>query len=246
MKWLCRRRSSLVTLFVAFASAITIAPPAEAQQTGRIEGAVKDSAGGRPVVAAQVSITGTTRGGLTDEQGRYVISGVPAGTATVSVQRIGFSPLQRQVAVTAGATTRADFTLATIAVSLSEVVTIGYGATSRANVTSAIATVDSNAVKNVPVISIDNAFQGKIAGVQVMQNSGEPGGAVAVRVRGPSSLNAGNQPLYVVDGVPVIQGSFEQLAPSGQRMSSISGINADEVERIDVLKDAAATAIYGS
>lgn len=243
---LLRRRSLPVVLALAFAATAAVAPPLQAQQTGRIEGVVKDSAGGRPVVAAQVSITGTTRGGLTDEQGRYAISGIPAGTVTVSVQRIGFAPLQRQATVTAGGTTRVDLTVATIAVSLSEVVTIGYGATSRANVTSAIATVDSNAVKNVPVISIDNAFQGKIAGVQVMQNSGEPGGAVSVRVRGPSSLNAGNQPLYVVDGVPVIQGTFEQLSPSGQRMSAISGINADEVERIDVLKDAAATAIYGS
>lgn len=246
MKLLRRRRSLPVTLVVALAAAISIATPAHAQQTGRIEGVVKDSAGGRPVVAAQVSITGTSRGNLTDEQGRYVISGIPAGNVTVSVQRIGFAPATRQATVTEGTTTRVDFTMTTVAVSLSEVVTIGYGATSRANVTSAIATVDSMAVKNVPVISIDNAFQGKIAGVQVMQNSGEPGGAVAVRVRGPSSLNAGNQPLYVVDGIPVIQGSFEQLPPSGQRMSSISGINADEVERIDVLKDAAATAIYGS
>jgi TonB-linked SusC/RagA family outer membrane protein len=236
---------SLPVLTLALGAAI-VAPPLQAQQTGRIEGVVKDSAGGRPVVAAQVSITGTSRGNLTDEQGRYAISGITPGAVTVSVQRIGFAPRQQQATVTAGATTRVDFTMSTVAVSLSEVVTIGYGATSRANVTSAIATVDSNAVKNVPVISIDNAFQGKIAGVQVMQNSGEPGGAVSVRVRGPSSLNAGNQPLYVVDGVPVIQGSFEQLPPSGQRMSSISGINADEVERIDVLKDAAATAIYGS
>jgi TonB-linked SusC/RagA family outer membrane protein len=242
---LSQYRWSVATL-ATFVTAVAAAPrSAEAQQTGRIQGIVSDSASGRPVVAAQISIAGTTRGALTDDAGRFTVS-VPAGSASISVQRIGFSPMTRTVTVNANETVRADFVLRAVAVSLSEVVTIGYGSTSRQNVSSAIATIDSTAVARVPVASLDNAFQGKVAGVQVTQNSGEPGGAVAVRVRGPSSLNAGNQPLYVVDGVPVIQGSFEQLPPSGQRLSAVSGINPDEIEQIDILKDAAATAIYGS
>src|SRR6185437_76143 len=88
--------------------------------------------------------------------------------------------------------------------------------------------------------------QGKVAGVQVMQNSGEPGSGVSVRVRGPASLNAGNQPLYVVDGVPIIEDSYDRQSPSGQDMRAITGLNPDEIASIDVLKDAAATAIYGS
>ena len=192
-------------------------------------------------------IPGTTRGTSTDDQGRYSLAGVPAGTVTLSAQRIGFAAAQRSVTVPAGQPATLDFVLRAVSVTLSQVVTIGYGTTSRQNVTSAIATVDSTEFKNIPVASIDNAIQGKIPGVQVIQNSGEPGGGVSLRVRGPASLNAGNQPLYVVDGIPVLQDNYEQLtSTSGQRQNPMSGINPDDVERIDVLKDAAATAIYGS
>src|SRR3954471_11243111 len=107
MKLLRRRWSLPVILALASAAATMVAPSAQAQQTARIEGVVKDSAGGRPVVAAQISITGSSRGDLTDEQGHYAISGVPAGSITVSVQRIGFARQQRQVTTTAGTTTRA-------------------------------------------------------------------------------------------------------------------------------------------
>ncbi len=139
-----------------------------------------------------------------------------------------------------------DLALRPTAVTLSTVVATGYGTSARAEVTSAIASIDSAAIAAIPVVAVDNAIQGKIAGVQVMQNSGEPGAGVSVRVRGPASLNAGNQPLYVVDGVPVIQGSFQQMAPSGQDLVALTGINPDEIASIDVLKDAAAAAIYGS
>ena len=101
-------------------------------------------------------------------------------------------------------------------------------------------------IANAPVAGIDAALQGKVAGVQVMQNSGNPGNGISVRVRGPASLNAGNQPLYVVDGVPIIQENYSQLGLGGQDMTAVTGINPDEIETIDVLKDAAAAAIYGS
>src|SRR6185312_9765817 len=122
----------------------------------------------------------------------------------------------------------------------------GYGTSSRHEVSSAIASVDSTAIAQQPVAGVDNALQGRIAGVQVMQNSGEPGAGVSVRVRGPASLNAGNQPLYIVDGVPILSSSFNQTSPSGQSMTAITGLNPDEIASIDVLKEAAAAAIYGS
>ncbi|HUR02024.1 MAG TPA: SusC/RagA family TonB-linked outer membrane protein, partial [Nonomuraea sp.] len=227
---------------------VALAMPRQASaQTGAIRGTVTDSATGRGVPSAQVTIPGSTRGAVTDDQGRYTLGGLPAGSTTVSIQRIGFAAAQRRVTIGGGETVTLDVVLRAVATTLSEVVTIGYGTTSRANVTSAIATVDSSTFKNVPVVSIDNAVQGKIPGVQVIQNSGEPGSGVALRVRGPASLNAGNQPLYVVDGIPALQDNYEQLtSTSGQRQNPMSGINPDDVERIDVLKDAAATAIYGS
>jgi TonB-linked SusC/RagA family outer membrane protein len=219
---------------------------ANAQQTGTVTGTVTDSAGRTPVPGAQITIVGTSRGAITNEQGQYTLRAVPTGNATVSAQRLGFSPQQRRVQVSAGGETTVNFTLGAIATTLSEVVSVGYGTSSRHEVSSAIASIDSSAFANTPVASIDNALQGKVAGVQVMQNSGEPGSGISVRVRGPASLNAGNQPLYVVDGVPIIQESYDQTSPSQQSMTAVTGLNPDEIATIDVLKDAAATAIYGS
>ncbi|MCA0375609.1 MAG: TonB-dependent receptor [Gemmatimonadetes bacterium] len=220
---------------------------AHAQQGGAVRGTVTDSATGRPIASAQVTIPGSTRGTVTNESGTYQLTGVPAGAVSLRVQRIGYAAATRAVTVTSGGTVTADVALAPVATVLTTVVATGYGSSQRATVSAAIASVDSTAFARLPVTSIDNALQGRIAGVQVMQNSGEPGTGVSVRVRGPASLNAGNQPLYVIDGVPMLQGTFEQItSTSGQRMTPISGLNPDDIASIDVLKDAAAAAIYGS
>jgi len=241
----CARWTS--ALATALLAAHALAQPVHAQPTGTVRGTVTDSTTGRLVAGAQITIAGTPRGAITGEAGAYSISGVPVGSVTVRAQRLGFAAQQRAVTVAAAGTATADFALRPVATVLSTVVATGYGSSQRANVSSAIASVDSTAFARLNVASIDNALQGRIAGVQVMQNSGEPGTGVSVRVRGPASLNAGNQPLYVIDGVPMLQGTFEQItSTSGQRMTPISGINPDDVATIDVLKDAAAAAIYGS
>jgi TonB-linked SusC/RagA family outer membrane protein len=232
------------------AAALLLVPAAArtagAQQTGTVRGTVTDSATGRTVSGAQVTIVGTTVGTITNDAGVYTLRGVAPGTATVRAQRLGYAAQDRAVTVAGGAAVAADFTLRAVATTLTTVVSVGYGSSQRAEVSSAIASVDSTAFARVPVAGIDNALQGRIAGVQVMQNSGEPGAGVSVRVRGPASLNAGNQPLYVVDGVPLIQGAFNQISVSGQDVSTMSALNPDDIASIDVLKDAAAAAIYGS
>ncbi|MDB4887319.1 MAG: putative outer membrane protein [Gemmatimonadetes bacterium] len=236
-----------IPLVAALVTSLALTRNVDAQSVGTIRGTVTDSASGRGIASARVVVVGTTRGAATDDQGRYTLPGVPAGRTTISVQRIGFASAERSTSVIAGQVVTLDVSLRAVTVMLDQVVTVGYGTTSRQNVTSAIASVDSSTFRNTPVAAIDNAIQGKIAGVQVIQNSGEPGGGVSLRVRGPASLNAGNQPLYVVDGVPVLQDNFEQLtSTSGQRQNPMSALNPNDVERIDVLKDAAATAIYGS
>jgi TonB-linked SusC/RagA family outer membrane protein len=238
-------RRSVGRLVGAVAGLLFSAAAARAQ-TGTIRGTVTDSVGNIPLSGVQLTVAGTRLGAVTDASGQYVIRAVPAGTATVNAQRLGFAPSQRAVTVAAGDSVVANFAMGAVATRLSEVVSVGYGTSSRHDVSSAIASVDNTVFANTPVASVDNALQGKVAGVQVLQNSGEPGAAVSVRVRGPASLNAGNQPLYVVDGVPIIQDSYDRNSPSGQDMTAISGLNPDEIETIDVLKDAAATAIYGS
>jgi TonB-linked SusC/RagA family outer membrane protein len=238
-------RSSAGRLFAGIVAALALSSVAAAQ-TGTIRGTVTDSVGRAPISGVQVTVVGTRLGAVTGATGQYVIRGVTAGPATVSAQRLGFGAAQRATTVRANDTVTVDIGMGAIATVLSEVVSVGYGTSSRHDVSSAIASIDNSAFVNTPVASIDNALAGKVAGVQVLQNSGEPGSALSIRVRGPASLNAGNQPLYVVDGVPIIQESYDQNSPSGQDMTAVTGLNPNEIEKIDVLKDAAATAIYGS
>jgi TonB-linked SusC/RagA family outer membrane protein len=242
------RALRLVSLVAALIATSGLTSHAFAQQTGSVRGTVTDSASNRGISGAQVTVTvaGTTRGALTNDAGDYTIAGVPVGSGTTRAQRIGFAPMNGQITVSAGQTAVANFVLAASARTLSEVVVVGYGTSNRANVSSAIASVTAEDVANNPVAGIDAALQAKAPGIQVVQNAGNPGNGVSVRVRGPASINAGNQPLYVIDGVPIIQENFTQLGLGGQDVTSVTGINPDEIESIDILKDAAAAAIYGS
>jgi TonB-linked SusC/RagA family outer membrane protein len=226
--------------------AALLAPSRALAQTGWIRGVVTDSMTRRGVPGAQVIIPGTGRGTATSDLGAYVLRLVPAGATTVRVQRLGFATIERRVIVPAGDTVAADFVVRPVAALLSEVVSLGYGSSSRQNVSSAISSVSAEEIANTPLAGVDAALQGKMPGVQVIQNGGNPGNGISLRVRGPASINAGNQPLYVVDGVAILQENYTQLGLGGQDITAVSGLNPDEVASIDVLKDAAATAIYGS
>jgi TonB-linked SusC/RagA family outer membrane protein len=240
-------RTWCTALAVALASVASPPSRAAAQQgTGTVRGTVTDSVSRRGVPGVQVVLSGTTRGALTNDVGQYTLRGVRAGEVVVRAQRIGFAPAERRVAVAADSTSVADLVLRPVATRLSEVVTVGYGTSSRRDLTSSASSVSAEEIANTPVAGVDAALQGKMPGVQVVQNAGNPGNGISIRVRGPASLNAGNQPLYVVDGVPILQDNFTQLGLGGQDITAVSGINPDEIASIDVLKDAAAAAIYGS
>lgn len=129
---------------------------------------------------------------------------------------------------------------------LSDVVVVGYGIQKRKDLTSAVSSVKGEDIQNLPVATAQSLIQGRASGVQVVQNSGAPGSAVTVRIRGTTSINAGNDPLYIVDGVPVESGTLNSLSFSGSQTSALSAINADDIESMEVLKDAGALAIYGS
>lgn len=242
-----QRRLWSALLVAAGCLATTLVPSsAQAQATGFIKGTVIDSASRRPVDGVQVVVAGSTLGALTSAGGTYVIRNVPVGTYSVRATRLGFGPAQRSVTVAALDTAVADFTLRAAALNLSQVVVVGYGTANRREVTNAVTTVRSEDLVNVPVASVEAALQGKAAGLQVIQNAGNPGNGISVRVRGSSSLSAGNQPLYVIDGIPMLRESYSQLGMGGQDVSAVSGISPDEIASIDVLKDASASAIYGS
>ncbi|HXE81789.1 MAG TPA: TonB-dependent receptor [Gemmatimonadales bacterium] len=224
------------------------APPTLAGQggTASVTGRVVDSATAQPVSGARVSIVGTVTGTLTDRDGRYLLSGLPAGQHTLRVQRIGLALAEATVTLVDGGTVTQDFVLSTAATLLSEVVVTGYGTTTRAEISGAVASVRGEDLKNTPLAGVDAAIQGRAAGVQVIQNAGNPGAGITVRIRGSASISASNQPLYVVDGVPLIRDDFSQLDVGGQDITGVTGLNPDEIENIDILKDAASAAIYGS
>lgn len=242
-------RRNLVFGVVAFASAAALSALAGSlpAQTGTatVRGIVMDSSTRLPVPNVQVSI-GATRRVLTDEAGRFTIGALNGGTVTVRAQRIGFGPSERTVTLAAGQTADVNFTLRPAAAVLSSVVTVGYGTTSRAEVSNAVAQVAGTEILGAPSAGLDAALQGRAPGVQVVQNAGNPGNGITVRVRGASSISASNQPLYVIDGLPMIRENYSQFDFGGQDITAVTGLSPDEIETIDVLKDAAAAAIYGS
>jgi TonB-linked SusC/RagA family outer membrane protein len=209
-----------------------------------IRGTVTDSAG-TPLEGASISVVGTQIRVETNANGQYTLPDVPPGPAVIRAQLIGYYPAERTVTV-GDAEMTVDFALMPGVTQLEEVVSVGYGLRERAELSTAVSSVDSSELANKPVASVDAALQGKAPGVQVVQNAGNPGNAVSVRVRGAASVSASNDPLYVVDGVPMISNDISQLDAGGQGIAAINGLSVDDVERVDILKDAAAAAIYGS
>ncbi len=231
---------------IAFASLVTAPRPAMAQVRAAVSGTVVDSVSRRPIVGASVSVAGTTRGTVTDDAGTYSLRNIPAGSVTLRTQRLGFQPVSRSVTLSEGQQAEVNFALVEAPRSLTEIVVTGYGTSSRASISNSVTTVQGTEIENSPDAGIDGALQGRAAGVQVTHNAGNPGAGITVRVRGSASLSASNQPLYVVDGVPLIREDNSQLDVGGQDVTGVTGLNPDEVESITVLKDAAAASIYGS
>ena len=243
-------RWTAVPLCLALLAAQTAETLAQ-ESTGRILGAVTDSETGAPLLGVNVVLVGTQIGTLTRQDGRYVIGGVPAGTYTVRASLIGYGTQERQVAVAAGQSVVVDLQLQAEAVRLAEIVAVGYGAQARRDITGAVSTVSMQALEQAPVRSVDQVLQGTVPGVQVTTASSEPGGAISIRIRGTSSITGNSEPLYVIDGFPIendIEGS--SVGNGGRTRTTppnpLATLNPSDIESISVLKDAAATAIYGA
>lgn len=237
-------RRLLILLTLTFAAA-----ELHAQATGVVTGRVTDADRQQPVSGASVVIVGTQRGTLTDANGRYELTGVPAGTHQVRASLIGYAAADQSVTVAAGATATADLVLQPQAVMLEELVAVGYGTQRREAVTGSVATVNAEEANVGQVTAPTELIEGRVAGVQVVQNDGGPGAGVSVRIRGGTSISASNEPLYVIDGVPINNtevepGSLGQNNSLGRNPLSL--ISPNDIESITVLKDASATAIYGS
>ncbi|GAB3015993.1 TonB-dependent receptor [Spirosoma pulveris] len=211
-----------------------------------ITGTVTDATTGEAMAGTTVQVKGTNVGATTNAAGQYQIS-LPATGKVLIFSFIGYQPAE----VTVGNRSVVDAKLSSSDNALSEVIVVGYGVQNRRDVTTAIGSVKAKDLANQPVASFDQALAAKIAGVTVTQTSGAPGAALSIRVRGTGSISAGNDPLYVVDGIPLSRDT--KFATGGTNtqfpdnpINVLSTLNTDDIESIEVLKDASAAAIYGS
>lgn len=208
-----------------------------------VTGVVTDNTSGDGIPGVTVRVTGTNNGTLTDTKGNYSISAEENDVLVFSY--VGYLASQEKV----GNRSQIDVKLSFDTKSLEEVVVVGYGTQKRQDITGSISSISEAEIKKVILTSADQALQGRAAGVQMTQTSSAPGGNTSVRIRGGNSLSAGNEPLYVIDGFPVYNDNGQYTTGAlnnGQPTNVLASINPSDIESIEILKDASATAIYGA
>ena len=202
----------------------------------KVNGTVVSQDDGQPVVGASVLVVGTNTGSVTDADGKFSLT-VPAGKKTLRITYVGMEPLE------ISARPNMRILLTSDQRALDEVIVVGYGTQRREAKTGSITTVSGGEIAEIPATSFDKMLAGKLAGVQVTQISGQPGSGSTIRIRGTSSINAGNEPLYVIDGIAIQ--NFDD-ADFTNTNNPLAAINPNDIESITVLKDAAAASVYGS
>ncbi|WP_083470195.1 SusC/RagA family TonB-linked outer membrane protein [Rufibacter tibetensis] len=219
------KKPEILKLAMLLVVSLLMSVPAMAQSL-TVSGRVTDKTGGG-LPGVTVLLKGTTTAAPTDVEGNYSIS-VPSGTGTLVYSFIGYIP--QEVAINNRSTI--NVTLATDQQTLDEVVVVGYGTQKAEAVTGSVASISGDALREVPAANISQALQGRLPGVEFSQSSSQPGAGMQIRIRGTRSLSASNDPLIVLDGIPF--------------PGSIGDINPNDIQSVDILKDASATAIYGS
>ncbi len=226
------RKVLLLSLALLFAAGMALA------QDRTVSGKVTSAEDGSPVPGANVVLKGTTNGVVTDMDGNYKLS-VPDDGGVLVFSFIGMKTKEVEI----GSQSVIDVVLESDAEQLAEVVVTGYSTVSQQKNVAAVSVVNSSEIETVPMPDINQLIQGKAAGVYSTAPSGQPGAAQNIRIRGVGSISAGRGPLYVVDGIIAEQGNFTQVT---QTQDVLSNINPNDIESITILKDAAATALYGS
>ena len=206
-------------------------------QNYRVSGTVTDAR--EPLIGASVAVKGTSNGTITDLDGHFTLT-VPANSV-IAVTYVGYAAQE----FTIHADTMLNVLLLEDNVDLGEVVVIGYGFVKKSDLTGSISSIKSEDFMNTAVSSIDQGIQGKAAGVVVSMSSGQPGAPSTIRIRGTNSINGNNEPLYVIDGVFIVPES-NVGAVTGPSLNPLQSINPSDIESIEILKDASATAIYGT
>jgi TonB-linked SusC/RagA family outer membrane protein len=199
-----------------------------------------------PAIGVSISLKGTTLGAITDINGLYTLSNLDPGKYIIVAYMIGYSKIESEVEVIAGQKKEQNFTIKEDVLQLNQVVVVGYGVKEKRDVTGSIETIKAKELAETSGgSSFEQVLQGRASGVQVTAENGVAGSPVKIDIRGTSSISAGGQPLYVVDGIPITTGDFSSGA-LGSGTDALSDLNANDIESVEVLKDAASAAIYGS
>lgn len=223
--------------FVAILLCAILAVTQVTAQNKTIKGRVTED-GKKPLSNASIIVKGTTVASKTNEEGYYSIT-IPANGKVLKFSSLNFEDQE----VNIGSKSEINVILVNTVSDLQQVIVTGYGTTKKATNTGSIATVKAAEIENLPFSSVDKALQGKVAGLQSVAASGQPGASQAILIRGASSITASNAPLWVVDGVPINAGDASRLQTTGNLLSTL---NPNDIESISVLKDAASQSIYGS
>jgi len=251
---LSRPAARALLLSVLLPAAWPVAVASAQQQVGVVQGRVTSELGGRPIAAAQVTIVNTRIGTVTDDQGRFTIQRAPVGVIQLRVQRIGHQPATTSVTVQANQTAEANFELKDAIVALDQIVVTGTaGAARLREVGNSISQIDVAKSIDAPT-NVDALLQAQAPGMTVMASSGQPGSASQIRLRGNVSVSMSNQPLVYVDGVRTRSEPYAKNVSGGESsnrsnndvQSPLNDINPADIERIEIIKGAAATTLYGT
>lgn len=248
-----KNRRQLLAWSLALLATLGLGGAGSAQTAGTIQGRIVDGATLRPLASVQVSIPALSRGGLTNARGEYTIVNVPPGAHTIRASLLGYSVSERQITVGAGEAMTLDIPLSESAIALDEIVVTGTaGQARRREIGNSISQVNMTNVVE-PVRDVSEILQGRTAGVQVQGSAGSIGAGSSIRLRGTNSVALSNQPLIYVDGVRIRNESYRANGPQGDanrgpnvEANPLSDINPNDIDRIEVIKGAAATTLYGT
>jgi TonB-linked SusC/RagA family outer membrane protein len=225
---------------------LAIAPGLSAQQGGVITGRVTEEGSGRPLASAQVYVEGSGLGTLSNSSGQFLLLNAPAGEHTVTVELVGYRSATQTVTVTAGETVTVDFAIPVTALALDEIVVTGTGvATERRKLGHTIATLDAAELENAPIADFSQFIAGREPGVVALPSSGYTGEGARIRIRGSASLSQLNEPIIYLDGIRVDRSAVQNFNGQGNP-SRLDDIPPESIERVEILKGAAAATLYGT
>lgn len=231
-----------IHFYVSETNQLILTPEELPSNSGTLRGSVTDTDTGEPLVGATLYFSELELGAVADQDGNFEIENIPEGSYTLRITSVGYQSKTRQIEIVAEQELEVSLGLEQDRMLLDEVVVTGYSIRQRSLPTGALTRLDGSDFQEALIQSPDQALQGRTSGVLVTHSSGQPGSGLQVRVRGMGSISASNSPIYIVDGVQVRTDLTSGIVPD----NALSGINPNDIESIEVLKDASATAMYGA